>query len=53
MMEEIHKEIKDARPVKQVIVFRKDLLKGQDANFAHRCRVCNLICRMFGTMEYL
>lgn len=31
MMEEIHKEIKDARPVKQVIVFRKDLLKGQDA----------------------
>ena len=37
-MEEIHNEIKDARPVKQVIVFRKDLLKGQDAirkgNFA-------------------
>ena len=31
MIEEIHKEIKDARPVKQVIVFRKDLLKGQDA----------------------
>ena len=31
MMEEIHKEIKDSRPVKQVIVFRKDLLKGQDA----------------------
>lgn len=31
MMEEIHKEIKGAMPVKQVIVFRKDLLKGQDA----------------------
>ena len=31
MMEKITKGVKDARPVKQVIVFRKDLLKGQDA----------------------
>ena len=52
MMEEIHKEIKDARPVKQVIVFRKDLLKGQDAirkgkfagQVAHASTAALLLC---------
>ena len=51
-MEEIHKEIKDARPVKQVIVFRKDLLKGQDAirkgkfagQVAHASTAALLLC---------